>query len=137
VTTLEPTTPPPGIDPTNQPADTITLEQLQEHDLPDDCWILFGNQVYDLTEYAPNHPDPGAVVIYPLCGTNGTSAFDLVHPRSYLDLVANTIVGEIEMSSPTQPPEVTEVTADMLSMHNTVEDCWIAFYDKVSGQLED
>jgi cytochrome b involved in lipid metabolism len=125
------------IDPTNQPTDTITFEQLQEHDLPSDCWVLLGKHVYDLTEYAPSHPDPGAVVIYPLCGSNGTSAFDLVHPRSYLDLVADAIVGDIEESPPTQPPEVTEVSADMLAMHNTTEDCWIAFYGKVSAQLAD
>ena len=118
---------------------TITLGQLAEHDTPEDCWILFWDTVYDLTIYAPMHPVVGSAAIYPHCGTNGTSAFVLAHPkRSYLDIFTDEIVGAIEeeesdddQTSPDDKPEQEYITMAMLANHSTVDDCWICFYNKV------
>jgi len=32
-----------------------TLDDVAEHNTPDDCWVIFDNSVYDLSKYLPNH----------------------------------------------------------------------------------
>ena len=35
---------------------TYTLEQVQEHNKPNDCWIIVDTHIYDVTEFALSHP---------------------------------------------------------------------------------
>jgi len=62
----------------------ITLEELAAHDTPEDCWVAIHGKVYDLTDFAPEHP-PGVKSITRLGGTDGTAAFHAVHNRGMLD----------------------------------------------------
>jgi predicted heme/steroid binding protein len=32
-----------------------TMEEVAEHNTPDDCWMVFENSVYDFSEYLPDH----------------------------------------------------------------------------------
>ena len=74
----------------------IDFAKLSQHNTPDDCWVIFDNNiVYDVTTYAPTH-NPGAVYITSLCGTDGTdgtSHFNLAHPLGFLSFVAQDMVG--------------------------------------------
>lgn len=40
-------------------ARSITTEEIAKHNTPDDLWIVVENTVYDLTEFAPQHPGGG------------------------------------------------------------------------------
>lgn len=61
------------------PNDTLLLHSSKE-----DCWVAIHGDVYDLTEFAGEHP-AGAESIHVLCGTDGTGAFQTVHNKNMLD----------------------------------------------------
>jgi len=50
------------------------LNDVSQHANENDCWYVLYGVVYDLTEYAPNHP-AGARWVTPYCGMNATSIY--------------------------------------------------------------
>lgn len=77
----------------------ITMQDFQAHNSPDDCWVIVGNAVYDVTQFAPNHP-AGADKILSLCGQDATTAFNTrqgrgPHPDKSKDVLNNYYVGNI------------------------------------------
>lgn len=56
----------------------ITLTEVAEHNSVTDCWVAVDGKVYDLTEFASQHPG-GEGNIAEICGTDGTSAFKGQH----------------------------------------------------------
>lgn len=66
----------PSPDPT--PSDGYTVEQVAEHATAEDCWTIIDGTVYDVTGWVNQHPG-GAQRIVPLCGTDGTAAFQGQH----------------------------------------------------------
>jgi cytochrome b involved in lipid metabolism len=112
--------------------ETISLDELSTHSEPDDCWVLFYDEVYNLTQYAYRHPVVGEDAIHPYCGASGTDAFAAVHEQAYLDRIEDLVVGPLEPNSATEPPiDATDVSAEEVARHNSPEDCWIVFYDSV------
>ena len=49
----------------------IPLAELEQHATLDDCWMAVEGNVYDLTDYVPQHPTPPAVLA-PWCGREAT-----------------------------------------------------------------
>ena len=70
----------------------ITTSELQKHNTPDDCWIAIHGVVYDLTDFAEEHP-AGAASIHELAGLDGTEAFAAVHNPNMLDDFDDEIMG--------------------------------------------
>jgi len=71
-----------GIDTTAPPTATpickisvVTMEEVAEHDTPEDLWIALFGTVYDFTEYAPEHKGTPEVM-YNIAGTDGTEQFN-------------------------------------------------------------
>lgn len=54
----------------------ITLEEVAQHMTDDDCWSAVYGEIYDVTVYAPTHPNPS---VYAMCGKEATVMFDAVH----------------------------------------------------------
>ena len=77
----QPTRPDFGPDVKEIPADSLipateyTIAELGEHATPDDCWVAVDNVVYDLTEFAPEHP-AGSEEVTRWCGQDATEGFD-------------------------------------------------------------
>jgi cytochrome b involved in lipid metabolism len=70
----------------------ITLQNLSKHNSKSDCWIVYNNQVYDITSYLPRHPG-GPSTITPTCGnTKFDSAFQGYHGTSYESRLLNAAV---------------------------------------------
>lgn len=121
----------PTESPTNAPERTVGLIELSEHDDPDtDCWLVIYGTVYDLTDYATQHPG-GASNITDYCGADGTAAYADVHTVANLNYARSFIVGSYsepeETLVPTLTPTFSEIIAiDELVEHNTMEDCWMA-----------
>lgn len=71
----------------------ITADELSNHNTEDDCWVAIHGIVYDLTEFAEEHP-AGPESIYELAGTDGTEAFAAIHNEQILiDDFEDDIVG--------------------------------------------
>ena len=62
----------------------VSMSELAKHNTPDDCWVAIHGYVYDLTEFAEEHP-AGADSIYKLGGQDGTEAFQSVHNEGMME----------------------------------------------------
>lgn len=98
----------------------ITLEELAEHDRAESCWKAIHGEVFDLTDYIPDHPTSEAVIVE-WCGRESTYGWDnkrpgVPHsPRAAALLEAyriGVLVGESEASAPTRDAD-TGATASM------------------------
>lgn len=121
--TRDPTTPPPTMSPTpgttplptesptlkatssptNEPSETrcavtrISMEEVEEHNQPDDCWVVLHDQVFDLTEYAPTHPG-NSEIITNSAGTDASEFYGMFHTEALLVLVDTALLGVLEGS---------------------------------------
>lgn len=67
----------------------IALSEVEQNASAESCWVAIEGDVYDLTEWIPQHPG-GADRIEALCGTDGTAQFEGQHggqggPESQLE----------------------------------------------------
>ena len=62
----------------------MTLAEVTKHAVESDCWAAIGERVYDLSDYAAEHPG-GENSIVEVCGTNATLRFLSAHSFSMLD----------------------------------------------------
>ena len=37
----------------------LSVEEISKHNTAEDCWIVVDGQVWDITEFAPEHPGGG------------------------------------------------------------------------------
>ena len=68
----------------------MDFADVQKHKTADDCWMVLGDTVYDLTAFRHEHPG-GAQYITDEAGTDATAAFKAAHP---LDIIERTITGQ-------------------------------------------
>ena len=61
----------------------LTMDDVQQHNNEGDCWIAINGKVYDLTEFAEEHP-AGPESIVELAGQDGTEQFEAVHSEGIL-----------------------------------------------------
>lgn len=59
--------------------ESITLEELAEHDSAESCWKAIHGRVYDITDYIPNHPTEEEVLLE-WCGRESTEGWDNKRP---------------------------------------------------------
>ncbi|CAB9511741.1 Acyl-lipid (9-3)-desaturase [Seminavis robusta] len=110
---------------------------LQQHSTPDDCWVSYFDEVYDMTRYAPLHP-PGSETVTNNCGEDGTKDYEIFHERSLLVLVKVDYIGDLDTSTivltpDTEPPnrEPQALTMDEVAAHNNPGSCYVRYYDDV------
>ena len=72
----------------------ITHGELNVHNSPQDCWIALHGDVYNITEFARDHPG-GPSLIYELAGQDGTESFDVVHSMTKLSLIESAKIGKL------------------------------------------
>ncbi|KAF4966005.1 hypothetical protein FSARC_6260 [Fusarium sarcochroum] len=60
---------------------TFSTEDLAAHKTPDDLWLAINDQVYDFTDFAPNHPG-GADIIYQYAGKDASEEYNSFHAPS-------------------------------------------------------
>ena len=73
----------------------VSLEELATHHTPEDCWVGIHGCVYDLTEFAEEHP-AGAQSILKLGGQDGTEAFQTVHSKGLMDDFEELKIGKLK-----------------------------------------
>ncbi|EPX71660.1 NADPH-hemoprotein reductase [Schizosaccharomyces octosporus yFS286] len=56
----------------------VSMEELKKHNTKDDCWIAVRGKVYNVTAYAPYHPD-GAKKIFKHSGIDATKQYMKAH----------------------------------------------------------
>ena len=76
----------------------IAMSEFSMHNMPEDCWLLYQGEVYDITDWLPNHPG-GADRITPHCGqTTFEEAFEAQHGDTKADVLKSggVLIGNIE-----------------------------------------
>jgi|TARA_B100002003_G_scaffold245842_1_gene274387 cytochrome b involved in lipid metabolism len=76
----------------------ISKEELATHDTEEDCWVSYDGNVYDITDYIPNHKGgKGSIINY--CGSSDdfADAFTSKHGTSKVSvLTSQEFKGELE-----------------------------------------
>lgn len=72
----------------------ISPAELKQHNSEESCWVAIHGIVYDLTEFAEEHP-AGPESIWSLAGGDGTEAFDAVHNEGMLADFADDRMGRL------------------------------------------
>ncbi|KAL2024209.1 hypothetical protein VTK56DRAFT_9365 [Thermocarpiscus australiensis] len=65
-------------------AKVFSAEEVAKHTSPESCWVVIHGNVYDVTEFLPEHPG-GSKIILQLAGRDATAEFDPVHPPGTLE----------------------------------------------------
>ena len=99
-------TPPEG----KPAAGELSYEEVAKHATPEDCWVIVGDGVYDLSSFAPEHPG-GAALVHKYAGRDATAEFLDAHPLTIIkttlpDGGVNDMVGTIRPE--TIPAEAKE-----------------------------
>lgn len=87
-----------------------TIDEVNLHNTPNDCWVVFEDSVYDLSKYLPSHDI--YMDIRDWCGKDMTEDFktkagmDRDHRVSSYSLLENYKIGEIDSN---QAPIIEEV----------------------------
>jgi len=97
-----------------------TLQQVVQHNTLDSCWVIIHNNVYDVTEFLPEHPG-GAQIIFKYAGRDATSVYDPIHPPDALDkhLPRNKHLGPLDKDAALVVAKAREnkpMTKDQLRM---------------------
>ena len=71
----------------------ISHAELIQHGTPDDCWVVYFGNVYDMTEFSRTHKG-GAYLIQKYAGKDATDTFKVFHKKEKLTLIAKYLVGE-------------------------------------------
>ncbi|KAF2003113.1 L-lactate dehydrogenase [Amniculicola lignicola CBS 123094] len=58
--------------------------EVAKHNTAESCWVVLYGNVYDVTNFIPEHPG-GSKVILQLAGTDATEEYDPIHPPGILE----------------------------------------------------
>lgn len=79
----------------------LTAEEIKKHSSHESCWIVIHGNVFDVTDFLPEHPG-GQAIILKYAGADATEAYDPIHPP-----------GTIEEYLPTQCHKGKVIESDM------------------------
>ncbi|KAF6766328.1 cytochrome b2 [Ephemerocybe angulata] len=74
-----------------------SLQEVTEHRTAKSCWVIIHNNVYDVTDFLPEHPG-GAAIILRYAGQDATEVYDQIHAPDALEkfLPASKHLGPVE-----------------------------------------
>lgn len=72
----------------------VTLEEVQQHNTFEDCWIIIHGKVYDFSEWKDHHPG-GPFVARMYAGKDATAEFGTYHSRLAEKHMAHFCVGDV------------------------------------------
>jgi L-lactate dehydrogenase (cytochrome) len=78
----------------------ISVADISLHNNEDDCWIVVDGVVYDITDFAPQHPG-GPAIIYKYAGRDASVAYNEIHAPSIIKngLPASARKGIVDQST--------------------------------------
>ncbi|ERN09073.1 hypothetical protein AMTRI_Chr06g197440 [Amborella trichopoda] len=77
----------------------FTLQDVSNHNTPQDCWLVINGKVYNVTEFLEDHPG-GDEVLLSATGKDATDDFeDVGHSTSARAMMDEFYVGEIDPST--------------------------------------
>mmetsp|Transcript_19543 Transcript_19543/g.67988 ORF Transcript_19543/g.67988 Transcript_19543/m.67988 type:complete len:82 (+) Transcript_19543:83-328(+) len=62
---------------------SVTETEIAKHNTETDCWVVVGDEVYDVTNFMADHPG-GKKAIMLFAGKDATEEFDMLHERKVI-----------------------------------------------------
>eukprot|EP01028_Stygiella_incarcerata_P012717 TRINITY_DN80259_c0_g1_i1.p1 TRINITY_DN80259_c0_g1~~TRINITY_DN80259_c0_g1_i1.p1 ORF type:complete len:141 (+),score=40.15 TRINITY_DN80259_c0_g1_i1:86-508(+) len=73
----------------------FTMEEVEKHNTPTDCWMVIRGKIFDVTKYNDAHPG-GKSIMLKYAGKDATSCFDSMHPYVNIErLLEKCYVGRV------------------------------------------
>eukprot|EP01023_Acetabularia_acetabulum_P015906 TRINITY_DN1781_c0_g2_i3.p1 TRINITY_DN1781_c0_g2~~TRINITY_DN1781_c0_g2_i3.p1 ORF type:complete len:455 (-),score=55.86 TRINITY_DN1781_c0_g2_i3:388-1752(-) len=72
----------------------LSLEEISQHNMPNDCWVVIDSKVYDVTKWVPIHP--GGSLIHVSAGQDCTQLFLSYHPTYVRNLLQQFYIGDVK-----------------------------------------
>ena len=78
----------------------ITMQEVERHNTPDDCWAVINGKVYDLSAFHKEHPG-GSEIITKNAGKDVSNLFNSVHQKDTIQLLLSpeACVGVLDEST--------------------------------------
>ncbi|RCV29232.1 hypothetical protein SETIT_5G467800v2 [Setaria italica] len=77
----------------------FTLEEVAKHNTKDDCWLIIGGKVYNVTKFLEDHPG-GDDVLLSSTAKDATDDFeDVGHSTTARAMMDEYLVGEIDATT--------------------------------------
>jgi len=74
---------------------TYTVEEVAAHNKENDCWVIIGKQVLDVTKFMPDHPG-GKKAIMTFAGRDATEEFNMLHDPNVIKKYApESVIGTL------------------------------------------
>ncbi len=112
-----------------------TIDDVAEHNTEDDCWVIYDDGVYDITDYLNDHDR--YLDIREWCGMNMTEAFEtkdglgIDHRTSSYALLETFKIGDIEEEVVTETNSSSNSKGESISTeeenteHSNVYNLWV------------
>lgn len=71
-----------------------SVETVNKHNAPNDCWLIIWGRVYDVTSWVPYHP--GGSLILLRAGKDCSHLFESYHPLYVRKILGRYCIGEVE-----------------------------------------
>lgn len=113
----------------------ITATEIAKHNAEDDCWVSIDGNVYDVTDFLPDHPGgKRAITIY--AGKDCTEQFMMMHQADIIVKYGEDMrIGKLAAGGGSVGATVASAdkafTTDEVAEHNSASDCWIIVDDGV------
>merc|ERR1712046_82424 len=71
----------------------LTVEEVSKHSTKNDCWIVVGGQVLNVSNFLSSHPG-GELAVLTFAGKDATEEFSMIHPPVVIQKYApDTVIG--------------------------------------------
>ncbi|CAM9279544.1 unnamed protein product [Lampetra planeri] len=98
-----------------------TLEEIRQHNMNTDTWLIIHDKVYDITSFLEEHPG-GEEVLLEQGGSDATESFeDVGHSTDAREMLQQYFIGEVHMDDRTKEKakEVPGTSSGKLSSWTT------------------
>ncbi|XP_041517281.1 fatty acid desaturase 3 isoform X2 [Microtus oregoni] len=113
-----------GPTPLGAPLPIFRWEQIRQHDLPDDKWLVIERRVYDVSRWAQRHPG-GSRLISHHGAEDATDAFHAFHQdlRYVRKFLKPLLIGELAPEEPSQDgAQNAQMIEDFRALRQAAED---------------
>lgn len=82
-------------EPPKKKGGSYTVEEVAKHNKKDDCWVIIGDEVLDVTAFLPDHPGgEKAILLY--AGRDCTEEFEMLHdPKVIPRYAPDAVIGKL------------------------------------------
>ncbi|KAG8782575.1 hypothetical protein FRC12_020635 [Ceratobasidium sp. 428] len=88
----------------------LSTKEVGTHNTPESCWIIVSGQIYDVTEFLPEHPG-GSAILLKHAGQDATSAYEMAHGPEIIQegLPASKKMGAVDPSTIESHPKKSDI----------------------------